>query len=185
MRDDWNIAEEGSGASVEPCRLRLICPKGLLSSSAWDIMGLLKAGCCWAGGRPGAGGGGCGAEQGRRPRLGCDDGDWLQPSGAPSTKPAREVLLAVLPLLLPMLSPRVRMEMPLKLLALVTGGLRLRMEPSESVLLQGRGSRDLISLSVLLWRLPEARPSPSRLPLLSVRYPFWPDSRANIRSLTR
>lgn len=34
MRDDWNIAEEGSGASVEPCRLRLICPKGLLSSSA-------------------------------------------------------------------------------------------------------------------------------------------------------
>lgn len=35
MRDDWNIAEEGSGASVEPCRLRLICPKGLLSSSAW------------------------------------------------------------------------------------------------------------------------------------------------------
>lgn len=34
MRDDWNMAEEGSGASVEPCRLRLICPKGLLSSSA-------------------------------------------------------------------------------------------------------------------------------------------------------
>lgn len=32
MRDGWNI--EGSGASVEPCRLRLICPKGLLSSSA-------------------------------------------------------------------------------------------------------------------------------------------------------
>lgn len=81
-----------------------------------------------------------------------------------STLPARDVLLAVLPLLLPMLSPLVRMEMPLKLLALVTGGLRLRMEPSESVLLQGRGSRDLISLSVLLWRLPEAL-SPSRLPL--------------------
>lgn len=84
-----------------------------------------------------------------------------------------------------MLSPRVRMEMPLKLLALVTGGRRLRMEPSESVLLHGRGSSDFISLSVLLWRLPEARFKLSRLPLLSVRYPFWPVSRANIRSLTR
>lgn len=49
-----------------------------------------------------------------------------------------------------MLSPRVRMEMPLKLLALVTGGRRLRMELSESVLLQGRGSSDFSSLSVLL-----------------------------------
>ena len=56
----------------------------------------------------------------------------------------------MLPLLLPTLSPRVRLEMPLKLLALVTGGRRLRMEPSESVLLHGRGSNDLISLSVLL-----------------------------------
>lgn len=80
-----------------------------------------------------------------------------------SSIPARDVLLAALPLLLPMLSPRVRMEMPLKLLALVTGGRRLRMEPSESVLLHGRGSSDLISLSVLLWRLPEARFKPSRL----------------------
>lgn len=82
-----------------------------------------------------------------------------------STVPARDVLLAVLPLLLPMLSPRVRMEMPLKLLALVTGGRRLRTEPSESVLLHGRGSSDFISLSVLLWRLPEARFKLSRLPL--------------------
>lgn len=71
----------------------------------------------------------------------------------------------MLPLVLPMLSPRVRMEMPLKLLALVTGGRRLRMEPSESVLLHGRGSSDFISLSVLLWRLPEARFKLSRLPL--------------------
>lgn len=55
--------------------------------------------------------------------------------------------------------------MPLKLLALVTGGRRLRMEPSESVLLHGRGSSDFISLSVLLWRLPEARFKLSRLPL--------------------
>lgn len=55
--------------------------------------------------------------------------------------------------------------MPLKLLALVTGGRRLRMEPSESVLLHGRGSSDFISLSVLLWRLPEARFILSRLPL--------------------
>lgn len=65
----------------------------------------------------------------------------------------------------PMLSPRVRMEMPLKLLALVTGGRRLRVEQSESVLLHGRGSKDFMSLSVLLWRLPEARLSPSRFPL--------------------
>lgn len=64
-----------------------------------------------------------------------------------------------------MLSPRVRMEIPLKLLALVTGGRTLRTEPSESVLLHGRGSRDLSSLSVLLWRLLEARLSPSRFPL--------------------
>lgn len=52
--------------------------------------------------------------------------------------------------LLPRLSPRVRMEMPLKLLALVTGGRRVRFELSESVLLHGRGSRLFISLSVLL-----------------------------------
>lgn len=48
MRDDWNIAEEGSGASVEPCRLRLICPKGLLSSSAWSgIRGRMEEGGTW------------------------------------------------------------------------------------------------------------------------------------------
>jgi hypothetical protein len=35
----WNRAEDGSAASVEPWRLRLICPKGLLRSSA-----------CWGGG---------------------------------------------------------------------------------------------------------------------------------------
>lgn len=59
----------------------------------WDIMGLLMAGCCWAGGSPGACGGACGAVQGRRPRLGCEDGDWLQASGAPSTKPATETAM--------------------------------------------------------------------------------------------
>ena len=79
--------------------------------------------------------------------------------------PGLEILPALPPLLLPMLSPRVRMEIPLKLLALVTGGRMLRTEPSESVLLQGRGSRDLSSLSVLLWRLLEVRLSPSRFPL--------------------
>lgn len=48
MRDDWNIAEEGSGASVEPCRLRLICPKGLLSSSAWSgIRGRMEEDGMW------------------------------------------------------------------------------------------------------------------------------------------
>lgn len=40
--------------------------------------------------------------------------------------------------------------MPEKLLALVTGGRRVRLELSESVLLQGRGSRHFMSLSVLL-----------------------------------
>lgn len=44
----------------------------------------------------------------------------------------------------------------------------LRTEPSESVLLQGRGSRDLSSLSVLLWRLLEVRLSPSRFPLVII-----------------
>ena len=73
-------------------------------------------------------------------------------------------------LLLPELSPLVRTEIPLKLLALVTGGRMLRTEPSESVLLQGRGSRDLSSLSVLLWRLLEVRLSPSRFPL---QRPQW------------
>lgn len=76
--------------------------------------------------------------------------------------PGLEILPALPPLLL---SPRVRMEIPLKLLALVTGGRILRTEPSESVLLQGRGSRDLSSLSVLLCRLLEVRLSPSRFPL--------------------
>lgn len=46
----------------------------------------------------------------------------------------------------------------------------LRTEPSESVLLQGRGSRDLSSLSVLLWRLLEVRLGPSRFPL---QRPQW------------
>lgn len=64
-----------------------------------------------------------------------------------------------------MLSPLVRMEMPEKLLALVTGGRRVRLELSESVLLQGRGSRHFMSLSVLLWRLLDARLELSRLPL--------------------
>jgi hypothetical protein len=84
--------------------------------------------------------------------------------------PGLESLPALPPLLLPMLSPRVRMEIPLKLLALVTGGRMLRTEPSESVLLQGRGSRDLSSLSVLLCRLLEVRLSPSRFPL---QKPQW------------
>lgn len=42
------------------------------------------------------------------------------------------------------------MEMPEKLDALVTGGRRVLFELSESVLLQGLGSRHFISLSVLL-----------------------------------
>lgn len=53
-------------------------------------------------------------------------------------------------LLLPVLSPLVRTEIPLKLLALVTAGFKLRRELSESVLLQGRGSEYFNSLSVLL-----------------------------------
>lgn len=82
------------------------------------------------------------------------------------SSPEREPLqLPCEPLLLPMLSPLVRMEMPEKLLALVTGGRRVRLELSESVLLQGRGSRHFMSLSVLLWRLLDARLELSRLPL--------------------
>lgn len=53
-------------------------------------------------------------------------------------------------LLLPELSPLVRTDIPLKLLAFVTAGFRLRMELSESVLLQGRGSQYFSSFSVLL-----------------------------------
>lgn len=68
-----------------------------------------------------------------------------------------------------MLSPRVRMEIPLKLLALVTGGFKLRFELSESVLLHGRGSEDFSSFSVLLWRLLEALLRHSRFPLKSCR----------------
>lgn len=67
------------------------------------------------------------------------------------TLPEREPLqLPCEPLLLPRLSPLVRMEIPEKLLALVTGGRRVRLELSESVLLQGLGSRHFMSLSVLL-----------------------------------
>lgn len=55
--------------------------------------------------------------------------------------------------------------MPEKLLAFVTGGRRVRLELSESVLLQGRGSRHFMSLSVLLWRLLDARLELSRFPL--------------------
>lgn len=51
------------------------------------------------------------------------------------------------------LSPRMSREMPLKLLALVMAGFRLRLELSESVLLHGRGSDERASVSELLWRL--------------------------------
>ena len=63
-------------------------------------------------------------------------------------------------LLLAVLSPRIRTEMPLKLLALVMAGRRFRLELSESVLLQGRGSEYLGSVSALLWRLLPERASP-------------------------
>lgn len=78
-------------------------------------------------------------------------------------------------LLLPRLSPLVRMEMPEKLDAFVTGGRSVLLELSESVLLQGLGSRHFISLSVLLWRLLEARLELSRLPFSGkdpVSYPL-------------
>lgn len=85
---------------------------------------------------------------------------------SPLSLPEREPLqLPCDPLLLPRLSPLVRMEIPEKLLALVTGGRRVRLELSESVLLQGRGSRHFMSLSVLLWRLLDARLELSRFPL--------------------
>lgn len=79
--------------------------------------------------------------------------------------PVREPLALPCEPLLPRLSPRVRIEMPLKLLALVTGGRSVRLELSESVLLHGRGSRLFISLSVLLCRLLDALLELSLLPL--------------------
>lgn len=65
--------------------------------------------------------------------------------------PVLERREALLPLL--ELSPRMSSEMPLKLLALVMAGFRLRFELSESVLLHGRGSEERASVSELLWRL--------------------------------
>lgn len=88
------------------------------------------------------------------------------PSSASSACPEAAVpVLDSLPvlLLLPELSPRVSTEMPLKLLALVTAGFRLRRELSESVLLQGRGSQYLSSVSVLLWWLLADLPDASLL----------------------
>lgn len=79
--------------------------------------------------------------------------------------PVREPLLLPCDPRLPRLSPLVRMEIPLKLLALVTGGLSVRLELSESVLLHGRGSKLFMSESVLLCRLLDARLELSRLPL--------------------
>lgn len=97
--------------------------------------------------------------------------------------PGLEILPALPPLLLPMLSPRVRIEIPLKLLALVTGGRMLRTDPSESVLLQGRGSRDLSSLSVLLWRLLEVRLNPSRFPLQRPQWSEHPPPTTSVKGL--
>lgn len=56
--------------------------------------------------------------------------------------------------------------MPPKLAVLVMAGLRLRLELSESVLLQALWwSHHLSSFSELLCRLPDVLPEPSRLPL--------------------
>lgn len=94
---------------------------------------------------------GCCDGQGRRLRLDWEAAGGGHTSGLTRDRPEREPLqLPCEPLLLPRLSPLVRMEMPEKLLALVTGGRRVRLELSESVLLQGRGSRHFMSLSVLL-----------------------------------
>lgn len=104
--------------------------------------------------------------------CGCTPREWgtgSLPTGTPGTatrpspraRPEAAVpVLDSLPvlLLLPELSPRLSTEMPLKLLALVTAGFRLRRELSESVLLQGRGS-----VSVLLWWLLADLPDASLL----------------------
>lgn len=94
----------------------------------------------------------------------------------PPTPPPRPVIpvLESLPvlLLLPVLSPLVRTEIPLKLLALVTAGFKLRRELSESVLLHGRGSEYFSSLSVLLWRLLVDLPEASLLTLESHKLAF-------------
>lgn len=91
--------------------------------------------------------------QRRRPRADQGEATWLHTSGAPS---------AILGLsALPMLLPRVRMVIPLKLLALVTGCCILQKEPSGSLLLQGHGSRDFSLMSVLLYQLLEVQLSGS------------------------
>ena len=69
-------------------------------------------------------------------------------------------------LLLDVLSALLSTVMPPKLAVLVMAGLRLRLELSESVLLQARWWSDhLSSFSELLCLLPEVLPEPSRLPL--------------------
>lgn len=84
-------------------------------------------------------------------------------------------------LLLPELSPRLSTEMPLKLLALVTAGRRLRRELSESVLLQGRGSQHRSSVSVLLWWLLAERPDASLLVLKVTNSTFSTSGACKIR----
>lgn len=84
-------------------------------------------------------------------------------------------------LLLPELSPRLSTEMPLKLLALVTAGRRLRRELSESVLLQGRGSQHRSSVSVLLWWLLAERPDASLLILKVTNSTFSTSGACKIR----
>lgn len=67
-------------------------------------------------------------------------------------------------LVLDVLSPLVSTVMPPKLAVLVMVGLRLRLELSESVLLQALWWSDhLSSFSELLCRLPDVLPEPSLL----------------------
>lgn len=109
--------------------------------------------------------------------MGCKE---LPPSHTHPVQPpeAAVPVLDSLPvlLLLPELSPRLSTEMPLKLLALVTAGFRLRRELSESVLLQGRGS-----VSVLLWWLLADLPDASLLILQVTNSTFSTGSNCKVR----
>lgn len=91
------------------------------------------------------------------------DSDPEEPALLEDSEPALDSFPVLL--LLDVLSALLSTVMPPKLAVLVMAGLRLRLELSESVLLQARWWSDhLSSFSELLCLLPEVLPEPSRLP---------------------
>lgn len=89
------------------------------------------------------------------------DSDPEEPALLEDSEPVLDSFPALL--VLDVLSPLVSTVMPPKLAVLVMVGFRLRLELSESVLLQARWwSGHLSSVSELLCRLPEVLPELSR-----------------------